>query len=138
MQVPSPSSCSVAWLCRCFTEVERLDYIVAVLSRTQHNGFPVVGQHEDITSEEGVQSSSEGVDDHDQGCCRNGPLQGLILRSQLLVLLAEQVKNSVWTAKYVFACVVLFEAQEGLSKRRFCSCFALIYCPSLMFANLYS
>ena len=65
-----------------------MDFIVGVLCRTTHNGFPVVG------SPEGEADTSQaGGAAQDAGTSRQGTLKGLILRSQLLVLISEQVRH---------------------------------------------
>ena len=72
-------------LCRCFREIERVDYIMEVLTRCRHNGFPVV------RSSLGDDEDSGDFDAAGQGASRSGSLQGLILRSQILVMLRHQV-----------------------------------------------
>lgn len=72
-----------------FAEVESVDFITAVLRRTTHNGFPVLGEQEAFKLTEGGATGS-GALGKDVGSSRQGSFQGLILRSQLLVLLAEQ------------------------------------------------
>lgn len=67
-----------------------MDFITAVLRRTTHNGFPVLGEQEAFKLTEGGATGS-GALGKDVGSSRQGSFQGLILRSQLLVLLAEQV-----------------------------------------------
>lgn len=69
---------------------------MGVLRRTTHNGFPVVGHPDGVVWGEAsppafVNSPSNGS--LDTGASRKGPFCGLILRSQLLVLLAEQVRH---------------------------------------------
>lgn len=81
---------------RSFRTTESVAYVVRVLRRCRHNGFPVVrGEPGD---------SDDDVDDDLDGChpewgdaargtaSREGPLQGVILRSQLMVLLANRVR----------------------------------------------
>ena len=89
---------------RCFREVERADYVVEVLSACQHNGFPVVrrGSSASLGSREGGPSEAGSDDEAEEGdaegdagggagcASREGTLQGMILRSQLLVMLREQ------------------------------------------------
>jgi hypothetical protein len=70
---------------RCFREVERVDYVVEVLMRCQHNGFPVVRCSRECWEAEGFDSLGQGASVH-------GPLHGIILRSQLLVMLRHQVR----------------------------------------------
>ena len=88
--------------------MERADYVVEVLSACQHNGFPVVRPRARVRrgssasigcpSEPGSEDEAdEGDADMDAdaggraGCAsREGTLQGMILRSQLLVMLREQ------------------------------------------------
>lgn len=72
--------------CRCFREIERADYVLDVLTRYRHNGFPVVRG-----CSSSVESDSGEFDAHGRGASRGGPLQGLILRSQILVMLRHQV-----------------------------------------------
>ena len=70
---------------RCFREVESVAYVASVLRRTRHNGFPVVhGGGPDPEHDEGEFDALGG------GASRSGPLEGVILRSQLLVLLGSQ------------------------------------------------
>ena len=57
-----------------------------VLTRCRHNGFPVVG------SCLGDDEDSGEFDAAGQGASRAGSLQGLILRSQILVMLRHQVR----------------------------------------------
>ncbi len=73
-------------MCRCFREIERVDYIMEVLTRCRHNGFPVV------RSSLGDDEDSGDFDAAGQGASRSGSLQGLILRSQILVMLRHQVR----------------------------------------------
>ena len=56
-----------------------------VLTRCRHNGFPVV------RSSLGDDEDSGDFDAEGQGASRSGSLQGLILRSQILVMLRHQV-----------------------------------------------
>ena len=56
-----------------------------VLTRCRHNGFPVV------RSCLGDDEDSGDFDAAGQGASRSGSLQGLILRSQILVMLRHQV-----------------------------------------------
>lgn len=59
-----------------------------VLTRCRHNGFPVVrGARGDCEDDE----DSGDFDATGQGASRAGPLQGIILRSQILVMLRHQV-----------------------------------------------
>ncbi|CAK0780533.1 hypothetical protein CVIRNUC_005084 [Coccomyxa viridis] len=69
----------------CFREIERVDYIMEVLTRCRHNGFPVV------SSGLGDEQDSGDFDAAGQGASRSGSLQGIILRSQILVMLRHQV-----------------------------------------------
>lgn len=73
-------------LCRCFREIERADYVLDVLTRCRHNGFPVVGGSSGSAEDDGGE-----FDRHGRGASRSGPLHGLILRSQILVMLRHQV-----------------------------------------------
>ena len=57
-----------------------------VLTRCRHNGFPVV------RSCLGDDEDSGEFDAAGQGASRAGSLQGLILRSQILVMLRHQVR----------------------------------------------
>lgn len=62
-------------------------YVASVLRRTRHNGFPVVhGGGPDPERDEGEFDALGG------GASRSGPLEGVILRSQLLVLLGSQAR----------------------------------------------
>lgn len=83
-------------LCRCFREVERADYVLDVLTRCRHNGFPVVG------SSGGGSAEDDGgeFDRHGWGASRSGRLHGLILRSQILVMLRHQVCCSFTTTRH--------------------------------------
>lgn len=74
-------------MCRCFREIERVDYIMEVLTRCRHNGFPVV------SSGLGDEQDSGDFDAAGQGASRSGSLQGIILRSQILVMLRHQVST---------------------------------------------
>ena len=65
------------FLCRRMRAIESVAYIYKLLRSTTHNGFPVVRGNPGS-------SDTEYQD-------RNGPLQGLILRSQLLVLIEKKV-----------------------------------------------
>lgn len=100
---------------RCFREVERADYVVELLCACQHNGFPVVrgrtrarngggssGGFADGAASDPGGSEDEAEDNADveadadggAGCAsREGTLQGVILRSQLLVMLREQARS---------------------------------------------
>ena len=69
---------SLVPLCRSVKEIESVEYIQKLLKETSHNGFPV------------VQGGLDHVEMMHQS--RNGPLQGVILRSQLLVLLHSKVR----------------------------------------------
>ena len=60
-----------------------------VLTRCRHNGFPVV------RSSLGDDEDSGDFDAAGQGASRSGSLQGLILRSQILVMLRHQVCTGV-------------------------------------------
>ena len=68
--------------CRCLRSIESVAYIHKLLRQTTHNGFPVV--------QGGPESSDARFYE------REGPLQGLILRSQLLVLLENKVPLTAW------------------------------------------
>ncbi|KAK9844167.1 hypothetical protein WJX81_006719 [Elliptochloris bilobata] len=69
----------------CFREIESVSYVTGVLRRTRHNGFPVVhGDDPDPEHDEGE------FDELGCGASRSGPLEGVVLRSQLLVLLGSQ------------------------------------------------
>jgi len=81
-------------LCRCFREIERVDYIMEVLTRCRHNGFPVV--RSSLSDNE----DSGDFDAAGQGASRSGSLQGVILRSQILVMLRHQVSS--WACTTVF------------------------------------
>ena len=72
--------------CRCFRAIERADYVLDVLTRCRHNGFPVVGG-----SSGSAEVDSGEFDRLGRGASRSGPLHGLILRSQILVMLRHQV-----------------------------------------------
>ena len=75
------------WRGRCFREIESVSYVTGVLRRTRHNGFPVVhGDGADPERDEGE------FDELGCGASRTGPLEGVILRSQLLVLLGSQAR----------------------------------------------
>lgn len=75
------------WRGRCFREIESVSYVTGVLRRTRHNGFPVVhGNGADPERDEGE------FDELGCGASRTGPLEGVILRSQLLVLLGSQAR----------------------------------------------
>ena len=64
-----------------------MSYVAGVLRRTRHNGFPVVhGGDADPERDEGE------FDELGCGASRSGPLEGVILRSQLLVLLGSQAR----------------------------------------------
>ncbi len=64
-------------------------YVTWVLRHCNHNGFPVVrgspGDSEDDNSD------SISLNAEDGQCSREGPLEGVILRSQLMVLLINKV-----------------------------------------------
>ncbi len=64
-------------------------YVTWVLRHCNHNGFPVVrgapGDSEDDRSDNFGLSQEEGTSS------REGPLEGVILRSQLMVLLINKV-----------------------------------------------
>ena len=72
-----------------------MDYICRVLERTAHNGFPVVrdlhGLPADLDPDD-CDDSLLSADMIDGAASRPGPLVGLILRSQLLVLLKNKVQ----------------------------------------------
>jgi hypothetical protein len=61
-----------------------VDYVVEVLTSCQHNGFPVVRCGS-------LYRHAEEFDERGEGASVSGPLQGIILRSQLLVMLRHQV-----------------------------------------------
>ena len=84
-------------LCRCFREIERVDYIMEVLTRCRHNGFPVV------RSGLGDDEDSGDFDAAGQGASRSGSLQGIILRSQILVMLRHQVSAQAVAHAVCFA-----------------------------------
>lgn len=68
-----------------------MSYVTGVLRRMRHNGFPVVhGDEPDPERDEGE------FDELGCGASRSGPLEGVILRSQLLVLLGSQAR--AWPA----------------------------------------
>ena len=68
-------------------------YVTWVLRHCGHNGFPVVrgapGDSEDDNSDNISLNQEEGQ------CSREGPLEGVILRSQLMVLLINKVISFV-------------------------------------------
>ena len=76
-------------VCRCFREVESVAYIQHALTATTHNGFPVVRGAPGV----GPQPLPVPMPSGDGGEGRGGALQGLVLRSQLLVLLEEKVRK---------------------------------------------
>ena len=83
----SVSQGSLVWrdACRCFREIESVAYIKHVLTDTTHNGFPVLAPT-DAEERHPVPLPTNNADDG-----RGGALRGLILRSQLLVLLENKV-----------------------------------------------
>ena len=77
---------------RCLKEVESLARILKVLEETTHNGFPIVKrQRQQATNE----NDNEGAETDE---CTSGAIMGLILRSQLIVLL----ENEVWNLHLLF------------------------------------
>jgi hypothetical protein len=74
--------------CRTFRSVESVAYVVWVLRHCSHNGFPVV------RGTAGCPDDDAETADFAQGggrASREGPLEGVILRSQLMVLLTKSV-----------------------------------------------
>lgn len=70
---------------RCFRDVESVQYIVNVLQSTSHNGFPVV--------EPLPRGEDDEYDPSSGGPSRSGVFKGIILRSQLLVLLESEARS---------------------------------------------
>lgn len=68
-------------------------YVVWVLRHCTHNGFPVVrgipGSADD--DDGGTAEFAHGSGSGSGAASRNGPLEGVILRSQLMVLLTKRV-----------------------------------------------
>ena len=54
----------------------------------QHSELMAAALHRTLSD---LTRAAVGLRQPDRGCTRKGPLKGLVLRSQLLVLLAEQV-----------------------------------------------
>jgi hypothetical protein len=79
---------------RSFRTIESVGYVVRVLRRCSHNGFPVVrGSPGDLSEDDEMEDSdSPGPDASRGSASREGPLEGVILRSQLMVLLANRVR----------------------------------------------
>ncbi len=67
-----------------------MTYVTGVLRRTRHNGFPVVHG-----CDRGPERDEGEFDELGCGASRSGPLEGVILRSQLLVLLACQARTKL-------------------------------------------
>ncbi len=97
----------VFWPGRSFRTIESVGYVVRVLRHCSHNGFPVVrgmpGDCDDDEMED-ESDSGPGPDATRGSASREGPLEGVILRSQLMVLLANRVRLSLPSpfAKHVF------------------------------------
>ncbi|EIE22417.1 hypothetical protein COCSUDRAFT_16693 [Coccomyxa subellipsoidea C-169] len=76
-----------------FRTIESVGYVVRVLRHCSHNGFPVVrsmpGDCDDNEMED-ESDSGPGPDATRGSASREGPLEGVILRSQLMVLLANR------------------------------------------------
>lgn len=73
-------------------------YVVRVLRHCSHNGFPVVrgwpGDSEDDTEDDTEAPRAGVAEGGARGTAsREGPLEGVILRSQLMVLLANRVRD---------------------------------------------
>ena len=87
-----------------------------VLTRCRHNGFPVV--RSSLSDNE----DSGDFDAAGQGASRSGSLQGVILRSQILVMLRHQV--SPWPCANVFQsqplsvmhCMIWQDVNKGLMR----------------------
>lgn len=83
---------------RSFRTIESVAYVVRVLRHCSHNGFPVVrgwpGDSEDDMEDESQVPGAGVAEGGDRGTAsREGPLEGVILCSQLMVLLANRVRD---------------------------------------------
>ncbi len=77
---------------RSFRTIESVAYVVRVLRRCRHNGFPVVRGAPGDSDDDVDDDLDDDVDATRGTASREGPLQGVILRSQLMVLLANRVR----------------------------------------------
>ncbi|BDA43411.1 H(+)/Cl(-) exchange transporter 7 [Coccomyxa sp. Obi] len=85
-------ACKAVWS---FRTIESVAYVVRVLRHCSHNGFPVVrgwpGDSEDDVEDDTEVPLAGVAEGAARGTAsREGPLEGVILRSQLMVLLANR------------------------------------------------
>ena len=83
-----------------------------VLTRCRHNGFPVV------RSGLGDDEDSGDFDAAGQGASRSGSLQGIILRSQILVMLRHQVSARAGPSRWMPCASAVSAAQLCCFEKR--------------------
>lgn len=107
------------YVCRCLREIESVANIKHVLSSTTHNGFPVLRSEPD--EDDQLPLPRPGQLDSTKG----GPLQGLILRSQLVVLLDSKARLT-WLSDHPSSDTLAWLSSHCLFPS--CLCHALHNC----------
>ena len=127
------------WSYRSFRSTESVAYVVRVLRHCSHNGFPVVrgwpgdSEEDDMEDDTDVPRREAGEGGARGTASREGPLEGVILRSQLMVLLANRVRSIF----FFLVCILVSKGvMRDISLQPFTTMIVLISRQLVIFVNL--